>query len=132
MPRPKGSVCDLKKYAVTLVPVKADYKDLDTLQEKFYTIEKDYELETVDKCIEEREDGTPHIHAYMVARKSLFLKADKFKGWSIRVEPIFNLEGWFAYIDKHREPEKPNQDGSDIDIGTDEMPYMFIPDGDNA
>lgn len=124
MPRPKGVKYELKKYALTLVPVAKENQSRAKLEAKYSSIEKSYELETVDMCYEQKLDGTDHIHAYVISRRSLFLKADKFIGWSIRIEPIFDLQGWTAYLRKHQPPIDPDSDQSppcDLPDG-----YMFI------
>lgn len=117
MPRPKGITYELKKYALTLVPVADENKSKDKLEAMYKRMETSYDFETVDLVYEQKQDDTDHIHAYVIARRALYLKADKFKGWSIRVEPIFDLNGWTRYLKKHQAP---------LDEFAEEMPYMFI------
>lgn len=121
MPRPKGIPNELKKYALTIVPVLELNKSVEELNDCFTTIANKYSFEVIDQAMEYKKDGTPHIHAYVITQRSLFIKADDFRGWSIRIEPVYDLEGWIKYLKKHAKGEKcfdPNK--------VNPLDYMFI------
>lgn len=106
MPRLVGIPNRVKHYAITLVPVKQEYRNENDLHYMYYCLEKKASLHTEDKVLEYKKDGTPHIHSYVTAKKALFIKPEYFRGFSLRIEPITDHQGWIDYLHKVERKEK--------------------------
>lgn len=100
MPRPKGVPNKTKQYAITLVPVSDANKTIGNLQLFFHSLITKYKMNLEEVQYEFKKDMTPHAHGHVTCLKSLYIKADDIRGWSLRICPITNIDGWRDYIRK--------------------------------
>lgn len=130
MPRPKGAPNKVKHYAFTLVPTKAEYKNLKDLNQCYDYILGANDLKQKDIAIEFKKDGTPHIHAYVTCNKSFFIRADRLKGYSFKIETITDLDGWLRYVhkDDQRVLFKDIQEAQKTEEAYYALNYAFIED----
>lgn len=108
---PKGETCELNYIAFTYhkqckknyYPREDDYDvvihQLKILGEIFY---KTFEVDSKNKI---------HLHGVLIPRRHYPVCRYKVKGYNVRVDNIFDLEGWMKYLQKQQIYDKHTGEG---------------------
>lgn len=126
-----GSVATLNSngnnilYAITIKPTLDSYKKSVT-ESLLLRLCKILKIELTFHRFEKDSDDLLHLHGSFLARKNLYLKKYRKKGWHIWIVPIWDNNGWTGYSSKGDIPANQYYKSQTADIRKINSQYSFI------